>query len=107
MNKRNYHDIITQDYQPTERYRDFEGFTSSNDALRACLNPNSPIPTYVWDLLAIEDEDLKTKVRDITINLVYEMLDQDEDVTWHTVCAITHTVHEMLTVRWWMKTDVR
>lgn len=104
MNAKNYHDVhLSLPMEASNRFRDFEGLYSKAEVLARCQMGTQ----FVWDILEIEDAQVKAMVQDMTINLVNEHLNTSDEITENEAFIIAHTVHEMLTVRWWMKTDVR
>jgi hypothetical protein len=104
MNKKNYHDLADITKQP-EILRDFEGITDPAQTLRSCLVKKN---TWVWDIVCPndKDDDLRRRVRDITLNLIYERADQG-DIILNTseILELATVVHELLTVRYWMKVE--
>jgi hypothetical protein len=107
----NLRDLMAK-YQ-SNSYRDFEGLADSDELLEICKQEDG---SFIWDVFFDTDEqgeEFKFALRDIGLNILYEMEDQDdsfidldkkmkEQIAW----AVFHTVHEMLTVPSWTKSGL-
>lgn len=99
----------------SDSYRDFEGLADSDKVLEICKDETDPAK-HIWDVffdMDAQGAEFIQAVRDIGLNILYEMLDQDdtfidlnkkmkEQIAW----AVFYTVHEMLTVPNWTKSGL-
>jgi len=88
-----------------DTHRDFEGLVSRDVVIKACMNADED--DYVWDLVCAEGTpELVAAVRDITLNIMHEQMEQVDTVPpWAEVFQIAFTVHAMLTCNAWLKVE--
>ena len=104
-----YHDVFELSlHHGTGVFRDFDGLASRDEVFKICEVPETETnpPKYVWDLVCEEPEieSLLPAIRDITLNIIFEQLDLTEHKpTWDEAFQVANTVHELLTVRKWLK----